>query len=148
MKQTSLNSIFAITLIACTGCASTSISDSLALIAQENNQAVNEKVLRSIQALRAANKIQKHAYTFNYHLYDIELSYADRITIAKLLIPKKNNITIKIALAKGENKLQQLSLAMERAKVLRQYIVRLNKSVAFIFSPQLSTDTIKLVIGA
>ncbi|MBL4822257.1 MAG: hypothetical protein JKX90_01855 [Colwellia sp.] len=147
MKQTSLISIFAITLIICTGCASTSINDSLALIAQENNQAVNEKVLKKIQALRAANNIKKHAYTFSYHLYDIELSYADRITIAKLLIQKKYNITINIAPAKGENKWQQLSLSMERAKVLRQYIVRLNKSVAFIFAPQLSTDTIKLVIG-
>ncbi|NQY87463.1 MAG: hypothetical protein HRT51_06860 [Colwellia sp.] len=147
MKQTSLNSLFAITLITCTGCASTTISDSLALIAQENNQAVNEKVLKKIQALRAVNKVIVLAYTFNYDLYNTELSYADRITIAKLLIQKKHNITINIAPAKGENKLQQLSLSMERAKVLRQYIVRLNKSVAFIFSPELSTDTIKLVIG-
>lgn len=148
MKRKLLNGLFAATLIACTGCASTSIRDSLALIERESNQTVNQQVLERIQALRTANKVQKHVHTFNYGLLNKELNYADRISLAKLLVQKNHHITINIAPAKGENKFQQLSLSMERAKILRQYVARLNKSVTIIFAPKLSTDTIKLVIGA
>lgn len=156
MKKAPLNYIFAITLATCTGCTSTSISDSLALIERENNvenrQAVNNKVLMSIQALRVSQKAAKHTsistYVFAYDLHNKELNYRNRISIAKLLVQKKQDIIINIAPAKGESQLQQLSLSMARAKILRQFIDRFNKRVTIMFAPKLSTDTINLVIGA
>ncbi|ALO34417.1 hypothetical protein CMT41_06550 [Colwellia sp. MT41] len=156
MNKTFLNCIFSLSLLTCTGCTSTFISDSLAIIEREenreNSQVVNTKVLMSIQALRAAQKMAQHihitTYTFTYELHDKELNYRNRIKLAKILVQNKHPIIINIAPAKGESQLQQLSLAMKRATILRQYVERLNKGVTIIFAPDLSTDTIHLSIGA
>ncbi len=68
MNQFSLNGIFMITVRSCTGCVSSSISDSVALIKREANaeansvnyRTVNKSVLTSIQALRNSQKIVGH----------------------------------------------------------------------------------------
>jgi len=154
-------------LITCTGCVSTSINDSIAALKNEARATtVNKEVLMSIQALRSTTHINTsidtdvHAgtnnktspnqtqYSFHYNLYDIALSYDNRIAIAKLLLKKDHAIVINIAPAQGDNKLQQLSLSMARAKALRQYIARFSKGITIRFDPQLTTDTIHLVIGA
>jgi len=151
MRNLLLSSIFSIVLLTTTGCTSNSISDSLALIEQEHNQGsgrqINKEVLLNIQALRASQKAAVNTYTFVYSIHNKELSYSDKITIAKLLV-KNHHVIINIAPAKGTDKLTQLTLSMERAKVLHQYIDHFNKTITINFSPELSIDTINLVIGA
>lgn len=150
MHKTQLNGFGCIaffTCTLCTGCISTSISDSLALIEQENGQRVNKKVLMNIQALRASQKVTEHIYTFTYDLDNRELGYSDKVTIAKLLLQKKP-VIIHIAPAKGTNKFVQLSLSMERAKALHHYIANFNTKITISYSPNLSTDTINFVVGA
>jgi len=150
MKNFLFCCFFSFVWITSTGCISTSIADSLALIEQEENRVkdpVNKKVLMNIQALRISQKAAKRTYTFIYDLDNKELSYSDKMTIAKLLV-QKNQAVINIAPAKGANKLKQLNLSMERAKALRQYITRFDKEITIIFSPELSIDTLNLVVGA
>ena len=168
MKQLSVNCIFVITLLTCTGCVSTSISDSLALIEQEDNaknnaenkRAVNKSVLTSIHSLRISQKISvqsspktsaqsdSQSYTFAYEQHNKELSYDDKITIVSLVVGKNQTVTINFAPAKGKNKLDQLAFSMVRAKALRLYINNFNNKVTIKFAPKLSTDTINLVTGA
>ena len=156
MKIFSCSCMLFIVAVIATGCTSTSFTDSLAQISQEQNQnqsqqktkVVNKKVLMNIQALRLSHKAAKHSYTFIYDLNNKELSYSDKITITQLLEQQKQQYAvINIAPAKGDNNLAQLSLSIERAKALRQFISRLNKQITINFSPELSTDTINLVIG-
>lgn len=152
MKKSPLNCIIAITMLACTGCASTSIDDSIALIEREHNEAnnrtANKRVLSSIQALRASQKIAEQSYTFVYDLDNKELNYDDKIKIVNLIVQKNQNVIIHIAPAKGTNKLDQLALSMARAEVLRQYVSHFNNNITIKFDPKLSTDTINLVTGA
>jgi hypothetical protein len=152
MKQVPLSCIFAISLLACTGCVSSSINDSIALIEREenevNNRTANKKVLSRIQTLRASQKLPEQSYTFAYELHNKELNYDDKIKIINLVVQKNKNIIIHIAPAKGKNKLDQLALSMARAEVLRLYISYFNDSVTIKFAPKLSTDTIHLVTGA
>ena len=160
MNKLSLNIIFAITLLTCTGCTSTFISDSLAIIEREQSQTVNKSVLKSIQALRASQKTAEHTYTstksstdtlaktFTYELNNKELSGSNKIKLAQFLIQKQHHIIINIAPAKAESQLAQISLAMKRASILRQYVARFNIAVTIMFAPELSTDTIRLSIGA
>ena len=152
MKIMPLNCIFVMTLFTCTGCISTSISDSLALIEQEenraNNKAVNKEVLTSIQALRFSQKLAEQQYTFSYDLHNTELNYADKIKITRLIVNNKQSITINIAPAKGTNMLHQLALSMERAEVLRLHIRHFNNKITIKFAPKLENDTINLVTGA
>ena len=152
MKIAPLNCIVAMTMLACTGCVSTSISDSVALIEREgnaaNNRTANKKVLTSIQALRASQKIAEQSYTFTYDLHNKELNYDDKIKIVSLVVQKNQAVIIHIAPAKGTNKLDQLALSMARAEMLRQYINHFNNRVTIKFSPKLPTDTINLVTGA
>jgi len=149
MRNLLLSSIFSIAWLTCTGCTST--SNPLALIEQEQNrvngQRINKKILMNIQALRSSQKASLATYTFIYDLDNKELSYDDKVTIAKLLI-KSQHAVINIAPSSGADKLKQLSLSMERAKALHQYISPFSKEITIIFSPELSTDTINLVIGA
>lgn len=151
MRNSTLAGFVLMLSLTCIGCTSTSVSDQLVLIEQEqkraNAQRINKEVLMNIQALRSSHKVAMHTYTFVYDLDNKELNHGDKITIAKLL-EKKHHATINIAPAKGANKLKQLSLSMERAKALHQYISYFNKEVTIIFSPKLSTDTINLVVGA
>ncbi|PKG80819.1 hypothetical protein CXF85_22190 [Colwellia sp. 75C3] len=168
MKQLSLNSIFVITVLSCTGCVSSSISDSVALIEREANsenyRTSNKSVLTSIQALRNSQKIiepqdtltdskfdpksDRQSYTFVYELHNKELDYDDKIRIVSLVVNKNQTFIINIAPAKGTNTLDQLALSMARAEVLRLYISHFNNKVTIKFAPKLSTDTINLVIGA
>jgi len=153
MKKTSLNYILAMNIIICTGmctgCVSTSISDSLALIEQESNSPVNQQVLTSIQALRISQPIVRSHRTFTYALHNKELSDQDKISITKLIVGKNQTVTINIAPAKGTNKLHQLALSMERAEVLRLYISHFNThKVTIKFAPKLTNDTINLETGA
>ena len=151
MKKLFLSCIFPGICIITTGCSSTSMYDSLALIEQEENRInskhINKKVLMNIQALRTSQKATLQSYTFVYQLDNKELNYDDKMKIAKLLI-KRYPTTIKIAPAKGDNKLKQLTLSMERAKALHQYIEHFSKEVTIVFSPELSANTINLVVGA
>ncbi len=151
MKKLFLSCIFSSMCFITTGCTSTSMSDALILIEQEENQIsskhINKKVLMNIQALRTSQKATLQTYTFVYQLDNKELNYDDKMKIAKLLI-KEHATTIKIAPAKGDNKLKQLTLSMQRAKALHQYIEHFSKEVTIVFSPELSTNTIKLVVGA
>lgn len=140
--------LIVITLVTTTGCTSTSINDSIALIHKENSRTVDEQVLKNIQELRYNQQTKNPTYTFTYPLSNKQLAYDDRITIATLLTRKNKNIIIKMAPASAVDKLKQLSLSMERAKILRQYIARFNQNITIIFAPQLSTDTINLVTGA
>ena len=151
MKIIPLNCIFVMTLFTCTGCISTSISDSLALIEQEdsraNNKTVNKEVLTRIQALRFSQKLAEQQHTFSYDLHNTELNYADKIKITRLIVNNKQSVTINIAPAKGTNILHQLAISMERAEVLRLYIGHFNNKVTIKFAPKLTNDTINLVIG-
>ena len=148
MKIMPLNCIFVMTLLTCTGCISTSISDSLALIEKEDNRAVNKEVLTRIQALRFSHKLAEQQHTFSYDLHNTELNYADKIKITRLIVNNKQNVTINIAPAKGTNILHQLALSMERAEVLRLHIRHFNNKVTIKFAPKLTNDTINLVTGA
>lgn len=152
MRKASLNCIVVAILLTCTGCVSTSINDSLAIIKQENSAAngrsVNKSVLTRIQTLRESQHKTEHHHTFIYELHTKELNYEDKIELTRLIVTKNKKITINIAPAKGTNKLHQLALSMERAKVLRLYINHFNKKVAINFSPKLTSDTIDLVTGA
>ncbi|MEY8199776.1 MAG: hypothetical protein RPS47_11100 [Colwellia sp.] len=156
MKIVPLNCIIAITLLTCTGCVSSSINDSLALIEQEdnlaNNSTANKNVLTSIQALRSSQKTTKKSFTqshtFAYDLNNKELNYDDKIKIVSLVVNKNKTFIINIAPAKGKNSLEQLALSMARAEVLRSYISHFNNRVTIKFAPKLSTDTINLVTGA
>ena len=160
MIRHSFNCIVVISLLACTGCVSSSINDSLALIEREaNERTVNKSVLTSIQALRHSQKADvlqppvpastsnSHSHTFVYDLNNKELAYDDKIKIISLIVNKAHTITINIAPAKGTNNLNQLALSITRAEVLRQYISHFNPQVTIKFAPKLSTDTINLVIG-
>lgn len=152
MKQFSLNSIFFITILSCTGCVSSSILDSLAAIEHEdnvaNNRAVDEKMLTSIQALRRSQKIVEKSYTFAYDLNNKELNIEDKTKIVSLVTKKNQTFIINIAPAKGTNSLNKLALSMARAEVLRLYISHFNNRVTIKFDPKLSTNTINLVTGA
>jgi hypothetical protein len=172
MKPLSIICIYYISMLACTGCVSSSIDDSVAIIAREankeNNRTVNSSVMASIQALRstqtissqkklltsttseniASESIINQSHNFAYQLHNKELNYGDKLKIARLLEKKNTAVIINVAPAKGTNKLDQLSLSMERAEMLRMYISHFNKEVTIKFSPKLSTDTINLVTGA
>jgi hypothetical protein len=176
MKHLSLQCIFTITLLSCTGCVSSSISDSIALIEREDslqNSSVNKSVLSSIQTLRASQKLAKNnspqtgptmntnssiqtshiqasnqSHTFAYELHNKELNYHDKIRLISLVVNKSQTFIISIALAKGTNRLDQLALSMARAEVLRMYISHFNNRVTIKFAPNLLTDTIYLVSGA
>ena len=146
MKHILFKFILVAVLMTCAGCVSTSINDSLALIEQQQNSTVNEDVLTSIQALRVVSKQPNQAHTFSYHLLSKELSHEDRLILGKLLLKKNHEVIVNIAPAQGEDKLQQLTLAMERAKIIQQYIVRFNKKVVINFSPKLPLNTLNLII--
>jgi len=175
MKHFSLQCLFNIILLFCTGCVSSSINDSIALIEREDNlqsnsvkyRAVNKSVLTSIQALRNSQKRVKQnlpikgtsiktksgiqtsnqSHTFAYALHNKELNYHDKIRFISLVINKNQTFIISIAPAKGTNRLKQLALSMARAEVLRKYISHFNNRVTIKFAPNLSTDTIDLVSG-
>jgi hypothetical protein len=167
MNKLSLKCIFIITLLSCTGCVSSSISDSIALIEREDHlqsDSVNKSVLTSIQALRDSQKIAKNnplqtdttinihssnqSHTFVYELHNKELNYEDKIKLISLIVNKSHTFIINIAPAKGTDPLEQLALSMARAEVLRIYISHFNNKVIIKFAPNLSTDTIYLVSGA
>jgi hypothetical protein len=171
MKHLPLQCIFTITLLFCTGCVSSSINDSIALIEREDNlqsNSVNKSVLTRIQALRDSQKISANnspqtgtkitinsgiqtsnqSHTFAYELHNKELNYDDKIRLISLVINKSKTFIINIAPAKGTNRLDQLALSMARAEVLRMYISHFNNRVTIKFAPNLSTDTIYLVSGA
>jgi len=171
MKHLPLLCIFTIILLFCTGCVSSSISDSIALIEKEESlqgNSVNKSVLTRIQALRNSHKLiknnaaqtsttlnskrdiqtNKQSHTFVYELHNKELNYDDKIRLISLVINKNQTFIISIAPAKGTNRLDQLALSMARAEVLRMYISHFNNRVTIKFAPNLSTDTIYLVSGA
>ncbi|MGL1956929.1 MAG: hypothetical protein OCD00_06380 [Colwellia sp.] len=152
MKQASLNCIFSIAMFACSGCVSTSISDSLALIEQENNiksdRTVNKSVLTSIQALRISQTIAEQHHTFTYDLNSKELNYEDKIKITNLVMKNNLHVTIKISPAKGTNKLDQLAFSLARAELLRRYISHFKNKITIRFSPNLPVDTINLSTDA
>jgi len=166
MKHISLQCIFTITLLSCTGCVSSSISDSIALIEREDNlqsNSVNKSVLTSIQALRDLRKLAKinspqigtiidtdrgnQSHTFAYDLHNKELNYHDKMRLISLVVNKNKTFIISIAPAKGSNRLEKLALSVARAEVLRMYISHFNNRVIIKFAPNLSTDTIDLVSG-
>jgi hypothetical protein len=151
MKQFSLNGILLVSLLACSGCVSTSISDSLAAIGHEdtvaNSRDVNKKLLTSIQALRRSQNIAEQSYTFAYDLNNKELNVEDKTKIVSLVINNHQNIVINIAPAKGANNFEKLALSMARAEVLRLYIGHFNNKVTIKFAPKLSTNTVNLVTG-
>jgi len=151
MKHLLLSCTLSILFIASTGCTSTTMSDALTQIEQEENQqkgrVANKKVLMNIQALRMSQKVVKHTYTFSYELNDKELNYSDKIKIAQLLTQKQHAV-INIAPAKGADNLKQLNLSIERAKALHQYITHFNKAITINFAPKLTNDTITLMVGA
>jgi hypothetical protein len=151
MRKIILSSIFSIVCITNTGCTSTSLSDSLAQIEQEENQqqgrTVNKKVLQNIQALRLVQKVEKQTYTFKYDLNNKELSYSDKVAIAQLLAQQPRAV-INIAPAKGTDNFAQLKLSIERAKILGVFASRFTTNVTINFSPKLSTDTLNIVVGA
>jgi len=155
MKEVSVNCIIAIFMLTCTGCVSTSISDSITLIEQEseaeNTRAVNKEALRSIQALRSSHKIaeQKYRqnYIFAYDWHNKELNDDDKVEIAKLVKQENKDIIISLAPSLGKNKLAQLALSMARAELLRRYISHFNNRIIIKFDPKLSNNTINLEIG-
>jgi hypothetical protein len=167
MKQILFDCIFVLILLFCSGCVSSSISDSVALIEKEgglqsntaNYRSVNQNVLSHIQALRNSHNITEktnsqaitdtdsQSYTFVYNLYNKELNYDDKIRIISLLVNKNQTFIINIAPAQGANTLDQLALSMARAEALRQYINHFNNRVTIKFAPKLSPNTINLVIG-
>lgn len=152
MKQTTVTAFAIISILTLTGCASNSISHSLAQIEQADNQAkaktVNQALLTQIQALRTSQDNIEKTYTFTYRLHQKELNHADKATLAKLLSQKSHDIIISIAPANANNKLQQLNLSLERARMLRLYVGHFNKDITIKFAPKLSSDTINLAIGA
>jgi len=176
MKHFSLQCLFIIILLFCTGCVSSSINDSIALIEREDNlqsNSVNKSVLTTIQALRDSQKRAKdnspqigttrhnnsdiqtsyiqtsnQSHIFAYELHHKELNYHDKMRLISLVVNKNQTFIISIAPAKGSNRLEQLALSMARAEVLRLYISHFNNRVTIKFAPNLSTDTIYLVSGA
>ncbi len=151
MNQTSLNCIFSMIILTCSGCVSTSVSDTLALIEQENNiksdRAVNKSVLTSIQALRFSQTIVEQHHTFTYDLNSTELNHQDKIKITRLVVKNNLHVNINIAPAKGTNKLDQLALSLARAEVLHMFISHFHNKVTIKFAPKLPADTLSLVIG-
>ena len=152
MTEYSISLILFIFMFICTGCVSSSINDSVAAIEHENNRAVNNKLLASIQALRtsqnSSQKMTEQSHTYTYQLHTKELNIEDKLKVSKLINKQNTVITISIAPAKGTNKIHQLSLSMARAKLLRRYIHHFTNKVNIKFAPMLSTDTINVVIGA
>ncbi len=156
MKKISLSCVSVFTMLACSGCISTSISESLTLIERENRitakRTVNKSVLNSIQILRTSQKFEVQSkpksYTFVYDLHNKELNYDDKIKITDLITKNNLAVVINIAPAKGTNKLHQLALSMARAEVFRLHMTPFSKRVTIKFAPKLSTDTINLVTGA
>jgi len=150
MKYISTCCIYVSILLTCTGCVSSSINESLALIEKENSiyndTTVNKGVLTQIQALREFHH-KKKSHTFIYELHTKELSIKDKVTLSRIISSQASNFTINIAPAKGNNSFQQLALSIERAKVLQNYIDHFNKKVVINFSPKLTSDTINLITG-
>ncbi len=151
MKKVLIKCIFAMTMLNITGCVSTSISDSLALIEHENNMVngnnVNKNILRKIQALRTKKIIAEQNYTFTYQVHGQELNSEDKITLIKLIVNKSHHINIQMAPATGASKIEQLTLSMKRAKILNDYVSNFNDKVTITFVPMLTIDTINLVTG-
>jgi hypothetical protein len=134
------------------GCVSTSINDSLAMIEQQDNidngNNVDRAILNKIQKLRASQITPEQNYTFTYQVDNDELNSNDKITITKIIVNKNSNIIIQIAPATGSSKIQQLTLSMKRAKILNNYVSNFSDKVTITFAPKLTIDTIKLVTGA
>ena len=75
----------------------------------------------------------------------------DENNITKLLQKIKDEnqlVIISVAPAKGLNKLDQLSLSMSRAEVLRLYISGFNNRITIQYDPKLSNNTINIEVGA
>jgi hypothetical protein len=153
MKKVSIKCLFfAVTLMNISGCVSTSISESLAMIEQQDNidngNNVNRDILKKIQKLRALQITAEQNYTFTYQINKDELNSNDKITITKIIVNKNSNIIIQIAPATGNNRIEQLNLSMKRAKILNNYVSNFSDKVTITFAPKLTIDTIKLVTGA
>ena len=153
MKKISIKCFFfALTIVNISGCVSTSINDSLAMIEQQDNidngNNVDRAILNKIQKLRASQITPEQNYTFTYQVDNDELNSNDKITITKIIVNKNSNIIIQIAPATGSSKIQQLTLSMKRAKILNNYVSNFSDKVTITFAPKLAIDTIKLVTGA
>jgi hypothetical protein len=153
MKKVSIKCLFfAVTLMNISGCVSTSISESLAMIEQQDNidngNNVNRDILNKIQKLRALQITAEQNYTFTYQINKDELNSNDKITITKIIVNKNSNIIIQIAPATGNSRIEQLNLSMKRAKILNNYVSNFSDKVTITFAPKLTIDTIKLVTGA
>lgn len=151
MKPVLIKLIVASTLFTITGCVSSSINESIALIQQEDNMNsasnVNTHILKKIEALRTNKVIQEKNYTFSYQIHNDELNSEDKIAITKIIINKNHHINIEIAPATGANKIEQLTLSLRRAKILNDYISNFNDKVTISFAPNLTKDTINLITG-
>lgn len=151
MKSISMNFLIAVIILAGTGCASSSINESIVAIEREdsitNNMGGNNAMLDKIQALRYSQKSNNSSYSFTYQLNKKELSNDNKLLIARLVGQKKNSVTINIALAKGVNKIDQLALSMERAKKLRMYVDHFDSEVTIKYSPSLLINTMTIVTG-
>ncbi len=151
MKSNSIIYIIMIILFGCTGCVSSSIHESIVAIeraeSSKNNGISSNSVLDKIQVLRRSVNSDKSSYKFNYQLNKKELNNDDKLIIARLAGQKNATLIINIAPANGTNKLDQLVLAMERAKNLRMYINHFDSNVTIKYAPSLSIDTMTIVTG-
>ena len=151
MKSNAIIFIIALVLLACNGCASSSMHETIAAIEHaentKKNMVTSNTVLDKIQNLRRSVNSNRSSYKFNYQLNTKELNNDDKLIIARLVGQKNITLIINIAPANGTNKIDQLALSMERAKKLQLYINHFDSNVKIRYAPSLSTDTMTIVTG-
>ncbi len=114
----------------------------------DKNPAVNKQALHAIQSLRALQVPRKQSHTFTYDVNNEQLPPIDRYKVIQLVKGLNHSVIVNIGPAKAATLWQQLSLANKRAEALKQLVNDKVKSVSIIFVPELSNDTINLVVGA
>jgi len=148
------NAIKIIIIVGCfsilSGCASALLASSFDNSKENSDEkpAVNQKVLHAIQSLRALQGSRKQSHTFIYGINNEQLLPIDRYKFIQLLKGLNHSVIVNMGPAKASTLWQQLSLINKRAEALKHLVNDKAKSVNIIFVPELSNDTVNIVVGA
>lgn len=148
------NAIKIITAVTCisilSGCASALLATSFDNSKENSDEkpAVNQQAFHAIQSLRALQGYRKQSYTFIYGINNEQLLPVDRYKFIQLVNGLNHSVIVNIGPAKASSSWQQLSLTNKRAAALKQLITNKVKPVNIIFVPELSNDTVNIVVGA
>jgi len=133
-----------------TGCASALLSTAFNTSKENGDKTpvVNQQALHAIQSLRALQDSRNQSHTFTYDKNNEQLAPIHRYKLIQLVKGLKHNVIMNIGPATAPTSWQQLSITNKRAEALKQLVNEKNKLVSIIFVPELSKDTVNIVVGA